>query len=165
VLHLEVHEVYLLLLLPAVLISISLLSRIALCKLLTVPVTPDQSILLHNVGIIALELLGLGFGFFALGSLTSTLWIWTGLKTVYKAVAEKDMVWLDTKIHAGGSVQRTRPWWSRCWVGHGCVVGVSDRHQQPPDVHTPVKNSHQGQSRRRCVLSLVNDSAPSSTIP
>jgi hypothetical protein len=80
-----------------------LLSRITLCKLSTIPATPDQSILLHNIGIIALESLGLGFGFFVLGSLTSTLWIWMGLKKVYKAVSEKDM-WLDTKICAG-SVQ------------------------------------------------------------
>jgi hypothetical protein len=62
---------------------------------------------LHNVGITALELLGLGFGSFALGSLTSSLWIWTGernvaalpnLKKVYKAVAEKDMVWLRRSV-------------------------------------------------------------------
>jgi hypothetical protein len=54
-----------------------------------------------------LELLGLGPGSFALGSLTSSLWIWTGernvaalpnLKKVYKAVAEKDMVWLRRSV-------------------------------------------------------------------
>ena len=56
-------------------------------------------------GIAALELLGLAFGSFALGSLTSSLWIWTGemnvvalRKRVYRAVTQKDMVWFDTKM-------------------------------------------------------------------
>ena len=72
------------------------------------PLTPNppqsaKSTLLHDVGIAALELLGLAFGSFALGSLTSSLWIWTGemnvvalRKRVYTAVTQKDMVWLDT---------------------------------------------------------------------
>jgi ATP-binding cassette subfamily B (MDR/TAP) protein 1 len=81
------------------------------------PLTPNppqsaKSILLHNVGIAALELLGLAFGSFALGSLTSSLWIWTTemnvmslRKRVYRAVTQKDMVWFDTKMGAEGTVQ------------------------------------------------------------
>jgi ATP-binding cassette subfamily B (MDR/TAP) protein 1 len=47
------------------------------------PLTPNppqsaKSTLLQNVGIAALKPLGLVFGSFALGSLTSSLWIWTG---------------------------------------------------------------------------------------
>jgi ATP-binding cassette, subfamily B (MDR/TAP), member 1 len=81
------------------------------------PLTPNplqsaNSTLLHNIGIAALELLGLDFGSFALGSLTSSLWIWTGemnvmalRKRVYRAVTQKDMVWFNTKIGAEGTVQ------------------------------------------------------------
>jgi ATP-binding cassette, subfamily B (MDR/TAP), member 1 len=81
------------------------------------PLTPNppqlaKSTLLHNVGIAALELLGLAFGLFALGSLTSSLWIWTGemnvmalCKRVYRAITQKDMVWFDTKMGAEGTVQ------------------------------------------------------------
>ena len=67
------------------------------------PPQSAKSTLLHDVGTAALELLGLVFGSFALGSLTSSLWIWTGemnvvalRKWVYRAVTQKDMVWLDT---------------------------------------------------------------------
>jgi ATP-binding cassette, subfamily B (MDR/TAP), member 1 len=59
-----------------------------------------------------LELLSLAFGSFALGSLTSSLWIWTGemnvmalRKRVYRAVTKKDMVWFNTKMGAEGTVQ------------------------------------------------------------
>ena len=81
------------------------------------PLTPnppqsDKSTLLHNVGIAALELLGLAVGSLALGSLTSSLWIWTGernvmalRKRVYRAVTQKDMVWFDTKMGAEGNLQ------------------------------------------------------------
>ena len=77
--------------------------------------SPPQSAkdpLLHDVGIAAPERLGLAVGSLALGSLTSSLWIWTGernvmalRKAVYKAVAHKDIVWFDTKMGSEGNVQ------------------------------------------------------------
>ncbi|KAH9947813.1 P-loop containing nucleoside triphosphate hydrolase protein, partial [Amylocystis lapponica] len=81
------------------------------------PVTSDPSQaarnqLTHDVGITALELLGLAIGALALSSITSSLWIWTGernlmalRKQVYAAVTRKDMVWFDTKMGAEDSVQ------------------------------------------------------------
>jgi hypothetical protein len=74
------------------------------------PLTPNppqsaKITLLHNVGITVLEFLGLAFSSFALGSLTSSLWIWTGGRNivairrgVYRAVTQKDMVWFFTKM-------------------------------------------------------------------
>ncbi|KXN87644.1 Alpha-factor-transporting ATPase [Leucoagaricus sp. SymC.cos] len=62
--------------------------------------------LLQGVGMAALELLGLAVGSLALGSVTSSLWIWTGernamavRKAVYRSVSQKDMVWFD--VHLG----------------------------------------------------------------
>ncbi|CAA7263408.1 unnamed protein product [Cyclocybe aegerita] len=82
------------------------------------PLTPNppqsaKDQLLRDVGIAALQLIGLAVGSLALGSLTSFLWIWTGeinvmalRKTVYEAVTEKDMVWFDMHMGATeGSVQ------------------------------------------------------------
>ena len=81
------------------------------------PTTPNppqstKQTLLNNVGIAALELLALALGSFALASLTSSLWIWTGeynvmalRKCVYSAVTKKDMVWFDTKMGSEGTVQ------------------------------------------------------------
>jgi ATP-binding cassette subfamily B (MDR/TAP) protein 1 len=81
------------------------------------PLTPSppqstKDALLHDVGITALKLLGLAVGLLALGSLTSSLWIWTSernvmvlRKAVYKAAAHKDMVWFDTKMGSEGNVQ------------------------------------------------------------
>ncbi|KAJ7594062.1 P-loop containing nucleoside triphosphate hydrolase protein [Mycena floridula] len=69
---------------------------------------PPQSAkdqLLHDVGIAAIELVGLAIGSIALSSLTSSLWIWTGehnamalRKRVYEAVTQKDMTWFDTQL-------------------------------------------------------------------
>ena len=49
-------------------------------------------------------LVGLAVGALALGSLTSSLWIWTGernlvavRKRVYAAVTRKELVWFDTQ--------------------------------------------------------------------
>lgn len=68
--------------------------------------------LLHSVGLAAIELLALAVGSLALGSVTSSLWIWTGernamalRRAVYRSVANKDMVWFDTHLgeqDAGG---------------------------------------------------------------
>ncbi|KAF9447986.1 P-loop containing nucleoside triphosphate hydrolase protein [Macrolepiota fuliginosa MF-IS2] len=72
--------------------------------------------LLQSVGLVAIELLGLAVGSLALGSVTSSLWIWTGernamalRKAVYRSVAKKDMVWFDTNLgeqEAGGLMAR-----------------------------------------------------------
>ncbi|TFK31897.1 ABC transporter type 1, transmembrane domain-containing protein, partial [Crucibulum laeve] len=77
------------------------------------PPQAAKDALLRGVGIAALELLGLAVGSLALGSLTSSLWIWTGemnvmalRKAVYVAVTKKDMVWFDTNMGSTeGSVQ------------------------------------------------------------
>ncbi|KAJ7641490.1 P-loop containing nucleoside triphosphate hydrolase protein [Roridomyces roridus] len=65
--------------------------------------TPDKDLLTHRVGIVALQLVGLAIGSFALSSLTSYLWILTGehnvlalRKRVYASVVAKDMTWFDT---------------------------------------------------------------------
>jgi ATP-binding cassette subfamily B (MDR/TAP) protein 1 len=78
------------------------------------PPQSAKTALLHNVGIAALELLALAFGSFALASLTSSLWIWTGernvmalRKRVYTAVTQKEMAWFDTKMGVEGTVQST----------------------------------------------------------
>lgn len=64
----------------------------------------DKDTLRHDVGVTAIELLGLAVGALALSSLTSSLWIWTGernllavRKRVYNAVTRKDLVWFDTE--------------------------------------------------------------------
>lgn len=71
------------------------------------PITPDppqaaKDTLLRDVGIAALQLIGLGAGALALGSLTSCLWIWIGetnamalRKAIYVAVSQKDLTWFD----------------------------------------------------------------------
>ncbi|KAF9472081.1 P-loop containing nucleoside triphosphate hydrolase protein [Pholiota conissans] len=66
---------------------------------------PPQSakdLLLRDVGIAALELIGLALGSFALSSFTSCLWIWVGeintmnlRQTVYHAVSQKKLSWFD----------------------------------------------------------------------
>lgn len=76
---------------------------------------PPQSAkdkLLHDVGLAALELVGLAVGSLALSSVTSSLWIWIGehnvmalRKRVYNAVTRKNMTWFDTKMGAEGSVE------------------------------------------------------------
>ncbi|KAJ7640444.1 P-loop containing nucleoside triphosphate hydrolase protein [Mycena polygramma] len=65
----------------------------------------SKDLLLHRVGIVALQLIGLAIGSFMLSSLTSYLWILTGehnvlelRKRVYASVAAKDMVWFDTRV-------------------------------------------------------------------
>lgn len=65
--------------------------------------------LLHRIGIAALELVALAAGALALGSLTSSLWIWLGehnamaiRKRVYDAVTGKDLAWFDTNMGAEG---------------------------------------------------------------
>ncbi|KAF5350692.1 hypothetical protein D9756_008502 [Leucocoprinus leucothites] len=85
------------------------------------PVGPNppqaaKDALLQSVGMAALELVGLAVGSLALGSVTSSLWIWTGernamavCKAVYRSVAQKDMVWFDTHLgdqDAGGMMAK-----------------------------------------------------------
>ncbi|KAJ7471943.1 P-loop containing nucleoside triphosphate hydrolase protein [Mycena latifolia] len=64
-----------------------------------------KDLLLHRVGVAALQLIGLAIGSFALSSLTSYLWILTGehnvlalRKRVYASVAAKGMMWFDTRV-------------------------------------------------------------------
>lgn len=75
---------------------------------------PPQSAkhqLLHDVGVSALELVGLSIGSIALSSVTSSFWIWIGernamalRKRVYAAVTHKDMAWFDG-IGADGATE------------------------------------------------------------
>jgi ATP-binding cassette, subfamily B (MDR/TAP), member 1 len=67
-----------------------------------------QATLLHQIGISCIELVALAVGSVALGSLTSSLWIWVGeinamsVRTVvYQTVVAKEMVWFDTHLGAG----------------------------------------------------------------
>ena len=78
------------------------------------PSQDAKSALLHDVGLSALELVGLAAAALSLSSLTSCLWIWTGerntmllRKKVYSSVTSKDMIWFDTKMGAEDSVQST----------------------------------------------------------
>ncbi|KAH8101736.1 P-loop containing nucleoside triphosphate hydrolase protein [Cristinia sonorae] len=73
-----------------------------------------KHVLLHDVGMTAVELLALAVGALALSSVMSSLWIWTGernlmavRKQVYDAVSKKDMVWYDTKMGGEDSVTST----------------------------------------------------------
>lgn len=73
------------------------------------PQTPNPSEsakhqLLHDVGIAALELLGLAVGSFLLSAITSSLWIWTGehnvrevRRRVFGSVLSQEMKWFDLK--------------------------------------------------------------------
>ena len=73
------------------------------------PITPDppqaaRDALLRDVGIAALQLIGLAVGALALSSLTSCLWIWLGeanamalRKAIYVAVSQKDLTWFDMR--------------------------------------------------------------------
>jgi len=79
------------------------------------PITPDppqaaKDALLGDVGIAALQLIGLAAGALALGSLTSCLWIWIGetnamalRKAIYVAVSQKDLTWFDMHTTTDGS--------------------------------------------------------------
>lgn len=85
----------------------------------------DKHLLLHDIAMTAIELVGLAVGALALGSVTSSLWIWTGEKNllavrkrIYNAVTHKDLVWFDTQagkdtedsLGAGGLMAK----FSRC---------------------------------------------------
>ncbi|CAK5278216.1 unnamed protein product [Mycena citricolor] len=70
----------------------------------TTPVATPPDVLVHHMSLVALQLLALGFGSFAMSSLTSFLWITTGehtvlavRKRVYASIASKSMVWFDTR--------------------------------------------------------------------
>jgi len=80
------------------------------------PPQAAKDALLRSIGLAALELLGLAVGSVALGSVTSSLWIWTGeqnamqvRKAAYRAIAQKDIAWFDTHLNnqdAGGTMAR-----------------------------------------------------------
>lgn len=69
------------------------------------PPQAAKDALLRTVGIAALELVGLAVGSLALGSVTSSLWIWTGevnvgalRRKVYRGVMSKEMGWFDSRM-------------------------------------------------------------------
>jgi ATP-binding cassette, subfamily B (MDR/TAP), member 1 len=72
---------------------------------LSLPTTQSsKDQLLHNIGISAIQLLGLAIGSLVLSSIVSGLWIWTGeynvaavRKWFYRNVTGKDMSWFDIK--------------------------------------------------------------------
>jgi ATP-binding cassette subfamily B (MDR/TAP) protein 1 len=76
------------------------------------PPQDARNALLQSVGMAALELLGLAVGSIALGSVTSSLWIWTGerntmvlRKAIYHSISKKEMAWFDNHLNeqnAGG---------------------------------------------------------------
>jgi ATP-binding cassette subfamily B (MDR/TAP) protein 1 len=80
------------------------------------PPQAAKDTLLQSVGLAALELVGLAVGSLALGSVTSSLWIWTGernamalRKALYRSISQKSMVWFDTHLgdqDAGGLMAR-----------------------------------------------------------
>ncbi|KAF9045011.1 P-loop containing nucleoside triphosphate hydrolase protein [Panaeolus papilionaceus] len=76
------------------------------------PASPDfpptkeaKDALLRGVGLAALQLLGLAVGSIALGSVTSSLWIWTGevnvralRRMVFRSMMNKEMSWFDSNM-------------------------------------------------------------------
>ncbi|KAF8802021.1 hypothetical protein BYT27DRAFT_7261468 [Phlegmacium glaucopus] len=69
------------------------------------PSAAAKATLLHQVDIACLELIALGVGSAALGSLTPCLWIWVGEinamsvgTAVYQAVVGEDIVWFDLNL-------------------------------------------------------------------
>ncbi|PPQ88511.1 hypothetical protein CVT26_009725, partial [Gymnopilus dilepis] len=73
------------------------------------PSKEARDALYRGVGLAALELVGLAVGSFALGSLSSSLWIWVGeintrmvRRRVYDAVMGKEMAWFDLHVGSGG---------------------------------------------------------------
>ncbi|KAJ7152997.1 P-loop containing nucleoside triphosphate hydrolase protein, partial [Mycena filopes] len=76
----------------------------AFSKFSTTP-NPSKDLLVHHVGLAALQLVALAVGSFMLSSLTSYLWILTGehnvlelRKRVYASIASKDMMWFDSRV-------------------------------------------------------------------
>ncbi|KAI0059687.1 P-loop containing nucleoside triphosphate hydrolase protein [Artomyces pyxidatus] len=76
------------------------------------PTPADKHQLLHDIGIYALELVGLAAAALTTSTLTSSFWIWTGernvmilRKKVYASVTSREMIWFDTKMGAEDSVQ------------------------------------------------------------
>ena len=66
------------------------------------PTEHDKHKLVHDVGIVALELIALAAGSLALSSIMSSLWLWAGERIVmrirsrvFAAVTSRDMEWFD----------------------------------------------------------------------
>jgi ATP-binding cassette subfamily B (MDR/TAP) protein 1 len=110
------------------------------------PLTPNppqeaKDALLKSVGIAALELVGLAVGSLALGSVTSSLWIWTGevnvgalRRRVYEGVMSKDMGWFDSRMGSseGAEVQVASDDDSEGPVGAGGLMAKFTRLAFPP---------------------------------
>lgn len=72
---------------------------------LSSPTQEQKSELLRSIGLASLELLALGVGAIALGSVTSAMWITAGERNVmrirmavYSSVSGREMDWFDTKM-------------------------------------------------------------------
>jgi ATP-binding cassette subfamily B (MDR/TAP) protein 1 len=85
------------------------------------PPQAAKETVLRNIGISALQLVGLAASALALSSLTSCLWIWVGetnamavRKVIYVAVSQKDLTWFDmhtattecSSVGAGGLMSK-----------------------------------------------------------
>jgi ATP-binding cassette subfamily B (MDR/TAP) protein 1 len=107
------------------------------------PITPDppqaaKDALLRDVGIAALQLIGLAAGALALGSLTSCLWIWIGetnamtlRKAIYVAVSQKNLTWFDMHTTNDGPSTESS-------VGAGGLMAKFSRY---PDLFLAVENT------------------------
>ncbi|THU82839.1 P-loop containing nucleoside triphosphate hydrolase protein, partial [Dendrothele bispora CBS 962.96] len=74
------------------------------------PSSQDKSHLLHDVGIAALQLVGLAVGSLALSAITSSLWIWTGelnvreaRRRVFSSVISQEIAWFQRRTTSNDS--------------------------------------------------------------
>lgn len=105
-----------LLLLPAVLVSLAAggvapfmtyvigqaFNAFATFPLTTTPDQKDKDALMHEITIVALELIGLAGGALALSGVMSSLWLWVGERItmrirhrVFAAITAREMEWFD----------------------------------------------------------------------
>lgn len=105
----------------------------------------DKNTLRHDIGLTAVELVGLAVGALALSSLTSCLWIWTGernvlavRKRVYSSVTRKELIWFDTEtgkdsednLGAGGLMAK----FTRCAYIHYILTSFDERFLGRPTI-------------------------------
>ncbi|KAJ7280214.1 P-loop containing nucleoside triphosphate hydrolase protein [Mycena rebaudengoi] len=139
----------------------------AFSKFVAPPSPPDadpQALLVHRVGIAALELVGLALGSFALSSLTSCLWIWTGehnvmtlRKRVYASVAHKDMIRERAQKTTGHSAP------ADSWPSSIAKPTKSARH--PRSLPAAQSNTSPPASRASSSRSAAPGPSPSSSSP
>ncbi|KAF8154773.1 P-loop containing nucleoside triphosphate hydrolase protein [Crassisporium funariophilum] len=129
------------------------------------PIPPQSAKdeLLWNVGIAALELIGLAAGSLALSSITSFLWIWNGetntmllRKHVYAAVTEKDMIWYDTHMGATeGSVQTVEEGKQQGPIGAGGLMAKFSRETDDVRMATSLASGMLIQYLTTCITCLL----------